>query len=63
MIVVIDIWTGPKSQTLAARYIRLKDEALKIAKFELYEGNLVNLRVDTNAQHWLEFDNRGLKVH
>ena len=57
-MVVVDVWGGPGSQVLVARYLRSFDCALEIAAMELRAGYLVNLRHDATFSDVEEFDTR-----
>jgi len=56
--ICVDIWGGHHHMTHLARYMIPVDEALTLAKNELKEGFLVNLRKDIGWGKEENFDNR-----
>lgn len=57
-MIVVDIWSGPSSMDHVARFIEHLDEALNIARHEIENGNLVNLRHDADFGLNQAFDSR-----
>ncbi len=62
MKIVVDIWGGHHSQEHLARFMREPDDALEIARQELRNGFLVNLRQEIGWGDVADFDNR-ISVH
>lgn len=57
-LVIVDIWGGPLSQKLMARYVLPIRAALTIADEELKMGYLVNLRSEKDLEGFESFDIR-----
>lgn len=59
MKVLVDVWGGFEAQRHDARFIRNKEEALKIVETEILKGFLCNVRVlEKDEETWPEFDRR-----
>lgn len=58
MMIVVDVWGGPRSQEHLARFIRDLDAALELARRELLAGYLVNLRGEVAWGGYRDFDER-----
>lgn len=57
-MIVIDIWGGRKSSFHMARFLRPIEEAMRIARDEVVNGYLVNLRGELAWGAFHEFDSR-----
>lgn len=60
MNVVIDIWSSDNHITLVARTLTDFETAIKIAKQELEDGNLVNMRAEAAWGPGEAFDIRAI---
>lgn len=59
MKVLVDVWRGHEGRIYEARFIRDKEEALRIVDVEIQKGFLCNVRVlNEEEEKWPEFDNR-----
>jgi len=58
MPICVDVWGGEGSGDHVARYMLSEDEALQLARHELSEGFLVNLRTEATWGPAHNFDNR-----
>jgi len=59
MKIVLDVWGGEGSQDHVARFCRDVDDALEIARTELSNGFLINLRAEAGWGAYEDFDARG----
>ena len=57
-MVVVDIWGGKLSQDHVARYLLDTEAAMTLAKHELHQGYLVNLRQEAKWGQEYNFDTR-----
>lgn len=57
-MIIFDVWGGEYSQDHVARYIVSVDEALSLARHELQQGYLVNLRAELAWGPYQPFDHR-----
>jgi hypothetical protein len=58
MTICVDIWGGEGSQDHVARYMLPIDKALDLARSELADGFLVNLRTEAVWGVVMNFDTR-----
>lgn len=59
-MIICDVWGGEASMDHVARFVLPTSEALQLARTELGNGWLVNLRADHAWGEYTNFDERGL---
>lgn len=57
-MIILDVWGGPKSTDHVARYILAVEDAFNLARQELSNGFLVNLRHEHAWGEYQNFDKR-----